>query len=68
METNAPTNKGGNKNHQKDIVVSNYLVRKKTLEYFKNKMEKEGEDKSKVQYLLEWKTKWNTWTNSQEIK
>ncbi len=32
--------------------------RKKTLDYFKHKIEKKGEDKSKVQYLLERKPEW----------
>ncbi len=31
------------------------MVRMKTMEYFKNTIEKEGKDKSKVQYLLEGK-------------
>ncbi len=45
-----------------DIVESTYKskrkVRKKTMEYFKKTIEKEGKDKSKVQYLLEGKSEW----------
>ncbi len=40
-----------------DIVESTYkserMVPKKTMEYLKKTIEKEGKDKSKVQYLLE---------------
>ncbi len=31
------------------------MVRKKIMKYFKKTIEKEGKDKSKVQYLPEWK-------------
>ncbi len=45
-----------------DIVESTYkskrMVRKKTTEYFKKTIEKEGKDQSKVQYLLEGKPEW----------
>ncbi len=45
-----------------DIVESTYkskrIVRKKTMEYFKQTIEKEGKDKSRVQYLLEGKPEW----------
>ncbi len=34
------------------------MVRKKTMEYFKKTIEKEGKDKSKVQYLLKRKPEW----------
>ncbi len=45
-----------------DIVETTYklkrMVRKKTMEYFKKTIEKEGKDKSKVQYLLGGKPEW----------
>ncbi len=45
-----------------DIVESTYkskrMVGKKTIKYFKKTIEKEGKDKSKVQYLLEGKPVW----------
>ncbi len=40
--------------------ISKRIVRKKTMEYFKNKIEKEGIDKSKVQYLPEGNPEWKT--------
>ncbi len=36
------------------------MVRKKTMEYFKKTIEKEGKDKTKVQYLLEGKPEWES--------
>ncbi len=51
------------------------MGRKKTMEYFKKTIEKEGKDKSKVQYLLEGKPEWkpgkrpqSTRINSRETK
>ncbi len=34
------------------------MARKKIMEYFKKTIEKEGKDKSKVQYLLDGKPEW----------